>query len=380
MRPGSEHRDALARRLDLLRAESEAPEDPFDDPFDDLRADPLGPPPADPFDDLRSDPLGDPPTDPFAGAFGTLSADRVAGPLSGRGSRPPAVPVPGRHVERRPAAVVEWLRDRAAGLVPETLQGRVSIGPWHVTVVALLVAVGLAITCWSVLRGEPDAVPAVTDATASPLVSLSAGASGAAGPSAGTTAAAAAGASVDASAAASPGGSAAAAPSDTSVPPPTGGPATLTIDVAGKVRRPGVIHLPAGSRVVDAIEAAGGARPGADLDGLNRARLLVDGEQILVGAPAVPPAGAASGAGSGSGGRAGSVTGTGVAPTGAPVNLNTATVGELDSLPGIGPVTAQAILDYRTQHGRFSTVDELLDVDGIGEATLSKLAPHVSVQ
>jgi competence protein ComEA len=135
--------------------------------------------------------------------------------------------------------------------------------------------------------------------------------------------------------------------------------------VAGKVRRPGIAVLDAGSRVVDALEAAGGARAGVDLSALNLARVLVDGEQVLVGVPA--PVGAG--------------TATEVAP-GAPgplVNLNTAGMAELETLPDVGPVTAEAIIAWRTEHGGFTSVEELLEVDGIGDATLETIAPHVTV-
>ena len=136
--------------------------------------------------------------------------------------------------------------------------------------------------------------------------------------------------------------------------------------MTGKVRRPGIVVLEPGARVVDALDAAGGARRGADLAGLNLARLLVDGEQIVVGVPP-PPGPAASAAGS-----------PGPDP-GALVNLNTASLAELDELPGVGPVTAQAIVDWRTGNGGFRSVDQLLDVDGIGEKTLADLAPLVTV-
>jgi competence protein ComEA len=132
----------------------------------------------------------------------------------------------------------------------------------------------------------------------------------------------------------------------------------VVVDVAGKVRRPGVATLPAGSRVVDAIRKAGGARPGVDLTGLNLARVLVDGEQILVGV--APVAGVAASASAQ----------PGAADGGSLVNLNTATLDQLDGLPGVGPVTAQKILDWRSAHGAFTAIDELLEVDGIGEAIL----------
>jgi competence protein ComEA len=120
--------------------------------------------------------------------------------------------------------------------------------------------------------------------------------------------------------------------------------------------------------VVDALEAAGGPRPGVDLTGLNLARVLVDGEQVVVGVAA--PSGAAADAVPPSGGPSGPAT---------LVNLNTATEAELDNLPDVGPVTAASILQWRDQHGGFTSVDELLEVDGIGEVTLGKLAPYVTV-
>ncbi|MEU6093594.1 ComEA family DNA-binding protein [Streptomyces sp. NPDC047079] len=141
--------------------------------------------------------------------------------------------------------------------------------------------------------------------------------------------------------------------------------AAVVVDVAGKVRKPGLLRLPAGSRVADALRAAGGVRPGTDTDGLNRARLLVDGEQIVVGGPAPPPGTdpAAPVAGR-------SAAGAGPA---APVSLSTATVDQLDTLPGVGPVLAQHIVDYRSQHGGFRSVDELRNVNGIGERRFADL-------
>ncbi|MEV7980542.1 ComEA family DNA-binding protein [Streptomyces sp. NPDC086519] len=141
----------------------------------------------------------------------------------------------------------------------------------------------------------------------------------------------------------------------------TGRPgAEIVVDVTGKVRDPGVHTLPAGSRVTDALRAAGGVRPGTDTDGLNRARFLTDGEQIVVGGPAPPAAPGQAGAGTGAG------------PS-APVSLNTATVEQLDALPGVGPVLAQHIVDFRTQHAGFRSVDELRQVKGIGDRRYSDL-------
>ncbi|WP_369367155.1 helix-hairpin-helix domain-containing protein [Streptomyces sp. CG4] len=139
----------------------------------------------------------------------------------------------------------------------------------------------------------------------------------------------------------------------------------IVVDVSGKVRKPGICRLPAGSRVADALRAAGGVRPGVSIEGLNRARFLVDGEQVVVGGPAgaMAPPGPVAGRASGSAGSA----------PAAPVSLNTATADQLDTLPGVGPVLAQHIVDYRTQHGGFRSVDELREVNGIGDRRFSDL-------
>jgi competence protein ComEA len=140
----------------------------------------------------------------------------------------------------------------------------------------------------------------------------------------------------------------------------------ILIDVAGWVREPGVYEFADGARVIDAIEAAGGARPGALLESLNLAAPLVDGTQILVPkegevpVPATAPGGVPS------------------AP-GTLVNVNTGSAEELETLPGIGEVIAQAIIDHRTENGPFITVDQLLDVSGIGDATLESIRELVSV-
>jgi competence protein ComEA len=140
-------------------------------------------------------------------------------------------------------------------------------------------------------------------------------------------------------------------------------PATgIEVDVGGKVRRPGLVRLVAGARVADAVAAAGGVLPGTSMVGMSLARKLIDGEQLLVGETA--PHVAASGSG-----------GTG----GALVDLNTATVAELDALPGIGPVLAQRILTWRTQHGSFTSVDQLHEVTGVGDAKFADLSPLVRV-
>ena len=144
----------------------------------------------------------------------------------------------------------------------------------------------------------------------------------------------------------------------------SGAPAAgeLVIDVEGKVRHPGIVTLPAGSRVHDAVAKAGGVRGKVDTSTLNMARVLTDGEQILVGVEPVP----------------GDPSAGGTSATGARISLGTATLEQLDTLPGIGPVTAQAILDHRSEHGPFTSVDDLLDVKGIGEATLADIRDQVT--
>ncbi|MER5372174.1 ComEA family DNA-binding protein [Streptomyces sp. NPDC002553] len=151
------------------------------------------------------------------------------------------------------------------------------------------------------------------------------------------------------------------------------GTAEIVVDVSGKVREPGIHRLPAGSRVVDALNAAGGVRPGTNTDGLNRARFLVDGEQVVVGG-AVVSGGGAVGGGAASGPAAGGAPGPGAGTgAGVPVSLNTATVEQLDALPGVGPVLARHIVDYRAQQGGFRSVDELREVNGIGQRRFADL-------
>jgi len=144
----------------------------------------------------------------------------------------------------------------------------------------------------------------------------------------------------------------------------TGAPrARVVVDVVGAVRRPGLYRLEQGSRIADAVSRAGGVTPKAELAQVNLAAPLADGEQVIV-----PKRGALGTAGPGTAGPPSSAG----APT-APVQLSTATLEQLDSLPGVGPATAQKILDYRTKHGAFSSVDELDAVPGIGPKRLDQL-------
>jgi competence protein ComEA len=210
----------------------------------------------------------------------------------------------------------------------------------QVTLVALVVAAVVAVAAWWVIRAAPRSEPVqlAQERVFPPLAESTAGATPA------------------------PTG----APIAQTGTVPTAAESLVVVDVAGKVRHPGIVELPAGSRVVDALRAAGGARRAVDTSALNLARLLVDGEQIVVGVdvPAVPPASTETGS------ATEAIT---------PVDLNTATLEQLDTLPGVGPVTAQAILDWRTENGSFTSVDELLEVSGIGDATLADIEAYVYV-
>jgi competence protein ComEA len=153
---------------------------------------------------------------------------------------------------------------------------------------------------------------------------------------------------------------------------PSPSPAEIMVDVAGRVRHPGVYTFHIGDRVVDAIERAGGALPGSDLTSLNLASLLTDAEQIVVGKAGA--GGRQSGTSSGSGGADGSSGGTGDK-----VNINTATLDQLVALPGIGPAIAQRIISYREEHGPFRSVKDLDNVPGIGPSHMADLEPLVTV-
>lgn len=343
-RPSPEHTEAVARRLAELSAQLSAAREPAGAEVVDL----ISQAPVDHAvgDAWWSDhtrvamrppltvvpPVADGPDEPPAPPVPSVGPPVVPGP---------SLPVPGRHAARRP---LDW----APALVPESLRGTVRLGSAQLTAVAVLVAVGLALTCWWVVRGDPETpVPVALEQQSST------------GP----------GAPVDPRALEAP------VVPDTPVVPadPSGGaaaPASVVVDVAGKVRRPGIVVLDTGARVVDALEAAGGARPGVDLTPLNLARPLVDGEQVVVGvsggaaAPGVaPPAAGAPGS---------------PAPT-TLVDLNLADQALLETLPQVGPVTAAAIIAWRAEHGGFTSVTELLEVDGIGDATLAQLTPYVTV-
>jgi competence protein ComEA len=152
-------------------------------------------------------------------------------------------------------------------------------------------------------------------------------------------------------------------------PAPSATASTLVVHVAGAVQRPGVLRLPTGARVVDALDAAGGAAPDADTDRVNLAAPLGDGAWLhvpRVGEPSLSPPAEAGSAGAAGG-------------TAAPVDLNTASAAQLEALPGIGPSTAAAIVEHRNRRGPFASVESLADVPGIGESKLARIRPLVRV-
>jgi competence protein ComEA len=225
--------------------------------------------------------------------------------------------------------------DRDGGLsglsdLPETVRaGRLALDGRAILAVGVVALVGVLVAAWFAWRGSADAQPVARTSVIAPGVAL--------------------------------------ARTSSPSPDPRGSPgatALLVVDVAGRVRRPGLVRLPAGSRVADALAAAGGTLPGVDLATINLARPVVDGEQILVGI-------------AGAGGGAGPPGSTGAAA--GPLDLNAATLEQLEDLPGVGPVLAQKILDWRTAHGRFSTIDELREVGGIGDKKYGDIAPKVRV-
>ena len=239
--------------------------------------------------------------------------------------------------------------------------GRHPLRPAHLAVVVLVTAAALVGTVLVLASAQPSTqqvdrtadVGEVTPAATAPATPAAATPTGSA---AGDAAGDAAGVSE---------------PTDGQMPPAAAGPgpgADVVVHVAGKVRRPGVVRLPAGSRVIDAVEAAGGALPKARLASVNLARVLTDGEQVLVGLPASQPAS----------GSAGSATSS--APqAGATVDLNRASAAELETLPGVGPVLAGRIVAYRDENGPFISIDQLIEVPGIGPAVLSGLADQARV-
>ncbi len=241
--------------------------------------------------------------------------------------------------------------------------------------VGALAALGLL---WLLARPRPappaSSAPAVVGPGAGPAVAGGPAAGGdpaAAGPTAGPLAPVAG---------ALPPTAATSTPATGSGPSPSPAP-PITVHVAGLVADPGVYTLGSGARVADAVDAAGGPLPKAVLDGLNLARPLTDGEQVVVTDDRPPPPAARATPPGAVGGTAASEPAGGATPsaTHAPLNLNLATVAELDELPEIGPVLAERIVAHREQIGGFTAVGQLRDVTGIGEMTFQAIAPLVSL-
>ena len=213
-------------------------------------------------------------------------------------------------------------RHRAPGAATRLDPGRP--GSWALWVVGLLAAVAVVAWTWA---GRPAVEQVPAAATTAPV---------APGP----------------------------AVADTSSAPTPSDDGTVVVSVVGQVASPGLVTLPVGSRVSDALTAAGGLLPGADPAAINAAALLTDGQQVAVGVP----------------GAAAPATGSGGATLpGGLLDLNSAAVADLDALPGIGPVLAQRIIDHRSAHGPFTSVEQLDDVSGIGPAIYADLAQRVRV-
>jgi competence protein ComEA len=264
-----------------------------------------------------------------------LISDRLAlvlaeqPPRRARGPGPP----PSVEFEVPPEAALSNEQNVRGYVAAETLDElpKQTFSRMHVGVIGVLLVLGLITAGWLLLRARPVAVasPGEVVTMSTPLQSA-----------------------------------------PTTAPSGSARPTKLVVHVLGAVRRPGLVKLPENSRVQDAIDAAGGLTRRADPGELNLAQPLADGQQLLIGT-AGDPAGEVRDGGEQGEGTGGSATAT--------LDLNRANQPQLEELPGIGPVTAQAILNWRQQHGRFSRIEELQEVDGIGPKTYAQIAPHVRV-
>ncbi|MFI6046498.1 helix-hairpin-helix domain-containing protein [Nocardia sp. NPDC051321] len=273
-----------------------------------------------------------------------------------------------------------WLAEPAEGrgwrdrLVPERFRGmRLDPGRRGLCTLLAIGLVAMVVAAVVIFRERPVARPvpplAAVRTTTAPAVARMPG-----------TEPASAAALSGAAAVPPQAGGTAAAHGDASVPAAPGG--ELVISVVGLVHRTGLVRLPGGSRVADALVAAGGAQDGADLAGLNLAQRLVDGDQVLVGPPGPNPGPPQLGSATINAGARTPAAPSGSAHPTTPsgrVDLNTATESELEALPGIGPVMAKAIIAWRTAHGRFTDVTQLGQVDGIGPTRLSRLRELVKI-
>jgi competence protein ComEA len=277
-----------------------------------------------------------------------LVGDRLAHVLGEQQPRRAAMPL----AESAPSSAAERGEPPSADagqFGPQTAEAGISnqsrFNRLHIAVVCVLLALGLVLAVVALLRARPVAL-----ATPQTTVSIS---------------------PYQPSATFLPGGASASST-----------PATrIVVHVLGAVRRPGLVQLPDRSRVSDAVDAAGGLRSSAEPGDLNLAQIVVDGQQIVIGARGDP--GGEVRDGGGGGGAAGSRS-PGPAGGSSPgqstqLDLNAATAAQLDTLPGVGPVTADRILKWRSDHGRFRRLEELQEVEGIGPKTYAQIAPHVRV-
>ena len=260
----------------------------------------------------------------------------------------------GQSAPRRAAGALDDADDDAVEGSADEPRGRPAFGRAHLGVVCALLLLSLVLACLAVLRARPVAL-------ASPGLTMSPGAAVSTAPS---------GTSTSVGHTTGPTGQTTGPTVPASASPSS---ARIVVHVLGAVRRPGLVRLPEGSRVQDAIDAAGGLLPSADPAEINLAQPLGDGQQVFIGTKAHPSGevrqtGAAGGGGTTAGGEAGGQ-----------IDLNSATASQLDTLPGVGPVTAERIIAWRTEHRRFSRVEELQEVDGIGPKTYAQIAPHVRV-
>ncbi|WP_432494404.1 helix-hairpin-helix domain-containing protein [Kineococcus auxinigenes] len=291
---------------------------------------------------------------------------------------PAAAPrsTPGDVAARHRAGAPPWLTEvlqRAEDRLPPAVRAvRWRVGPRAAAgavLVGVLLAAGLGVLA---LIGWPGgAVPAgAGGASASQVVPERTGDQGAAGAAPATPGSATPGSATPGPATPGPAtpGPALADPATTLVATPTG---TVVVHVVGRVLTPGLVTLPAGSRVADALTAAGGAAPEADLAALNLARPLTDGEQVLVPAPGEAPAPVPASPGAAAGAAAGAAVG--------PLDLNTAGAEQLDALPGVGEVLAARIVAWRQANGRFTSVEDLGEVQGIGPKLLDGVRDLVRV-
>lgn len=227
--------------------------------------------------------------------------------------------------------------DDPADRLPQPRRRLRSFGRTHLAVIAIVVVVGLLAAGWAVIRARPVSIATPMAPSIRPSQE---------GPTPG--------------------------PATANSPSPT--PVTIMVHVIGAVRKPGLVTLPERARVADAIEQAGGLTKDADPDRLNLAQVLSDGQQVAIGTRDKPAGEVRDGDGTGSGGPDPPGGRSGEA-----LDLNAATADQLEQLPGVGPVTAGKIIAWRDQQGRFSRIEELQEVDGIGPKTFAQLAPHVRV-